>query len=122
MVWMGRGGRIIVIIVGKGLKYGAASQEQKRKIYGCSERGHAQGWCDRRGCSERVTLTQKICCGITKSNRTESDTKGIVVSYSVPVYRASACIYCTLSKWTAERPQLLVPSFIYTTSQKFYNF
>lgn len=85
MVWTGRERMIIVIIAGKGLKYGAARQEQKRKIYGCSGRGHAQGWCDRRGCRERVILTQKICCGITESSRTGSDTKGIVATVSLSI-------------------------------------
>lgn len=32
--------------------YGAVKQEEKRKttdkVYGCSERGHAVGWCDSR--------------------------------------------------------------------------
>ena len=28
---------------------GTARQETKEEIYGCSERGHEAGWCERRG-------------------------------------------------------------------------
>lgn len=34
----------------------ADKQEEKGKttenVHGCNERGHTEGWCDRRGCKE----------------------------------------------------------------------
>lgn len=58
----------------KDATYEAARQEEKgkpvEKINGCSEAGHADCWCDRGRCWDRMRWRQMIRCSNSKRSKT----------------------------------------------------